>query len=87
MTQLKAQKKKRCQSFMANKQTTDNIQIIRNLIERKIGAGEKVFMVFIHLKAVFGSIHIRMIWKCLEGRDIPKKIIKSIKKYLPKHFW
>lgn len=49
-------------------QTSDNIQMFNNKVERKIKKGEKLFMVFVDLKAAFDSIERRMIWKCLEGR-------------------
>lgn len=66
-------------AFRPERQTNDNIYIIRNLIERKIEEGGEMFLVFIDLKAAFDTIDRREIWKALEEMEIPKMLLEAIR--------
>lgn len=63
----------------------DNLQIVRNILKKKIEMEEELFVVFIDLKAAFDSID-RMTWKGLERRGVPKKLVRTIKSTYPNSY-
>lgn len=66
-------------AFSTNKQTNDNITIIRNTIERAIENGEQLYLAFIDLRAAFDMVQRKSIWRCLQQLQVNRKLITVIK--------
>lgn len=66
-------------AFRPERQTNDNIFIVRNLIERTIEKGEEMFLIFIDLKSAFDTVIRREVWTILEEMKIPKGLTQAIR--------
>lgn len=66
-------------AFRRERQTMDNIFILRNLIEKRNEQGKELYIMLIDLKAAFDSIDRDIIWKVMEELEITQKIIEVTK--------
>lgn len=66
-------------AFRQNRQTGDNIYIIRSIIERKIEEGEELYLTFIDLKAAFDTVDRSEIWRTLKELKVDKNLIGAIR--------
>lgn len=66
-------------AFRPGRQTSDNIFILRNIIERKMGEGGELFLTFIDLKAAFDTVDRGEIWKTLQELEVSKELIEVIR--------
>lgn len=66
-------------AFRPKRQTNDNIFIIRNIIERKIGEGGEMYLTFIDLKSAFDAIDRREVWRTLEEMEVPNALVRAIR--------
>lgn len=62
-------------AFRANRQTSDNVYILRDLIEKRMATGEEMILAFIDLQAAFDTVQRSVIKECLNKLEVPAKLI------------
>lgn len=68
--------------FRKEKSTLDNIYVLNHITQRERGnkeGSQKVYTLFIDLKAVFDNVDREKLWKIMEEKDIDKNLIEKIK--------
>lgn len=60
------------------RETNNNIFILRNVTERRIENGDGLILAIIDLRVEFNSIEKTIIWKYLEEIKVPISVIKII---------
>lgn len=68
------------ESFRAGKRTIDNIFVLNHLAQReRKKKDEKIYAMFVDLKAAFDSIDRERLWSILEEKKINKGLIRKIR--------
>ena len=65
--------------FKAKRGCRDQIFAIRQIVEQKYEFDRQTVLVFIDFKAVFDSVNRETIWRILESRGLPPKLIQLIR--------
>jgi len=60
----------------------DNIYVVNYLINRQLGKGKGLTMMFIDLKAAFDSVDRRVLIEALEERGVRKDLVERVKEML-----
>ena len=66
--------------FRQGKGTSDQIFILRNIIEQSVEWQAPLYFNFIDFEKAFDSIHRETLWKIMESYGVPPKILTIIKK-------
>ena len=66
--------------FRQGKGTSDQIFILRNIIEQSVEWQAPLYLNFIDFEKAFDSIHRETLWKIMESYGVPPKILTIIKK-------
>lgn len=67
--------------FRRGRSTTDNIFVLNHLVQREKGKekkAEKVYALFVDLKAAFDNVDREKLWRILEDKNINRKLIRRI---------
>ena len=65
--------------FRAGRSTTEQIFILRNIVEQAIEWNSNLYLCFIDFEKAFDSVHRDMLWKIMRSYGIPSKLIRIIK--------
>ena len=65
--------------FRAGRSTTEQIFILRNIVEQAIEWNSNLYLCFIDFEKAFDSVHRHTLWKIMRSYGIPSKLIRIIK--------
>ena len=65
--------------FRAGRSTTEQIFILRNIVEQAIEWNSNLYLCFIDFEKAFDSVHRDTLWKIMKSYRIPSKLIRIIK--------
>ena len=77
---MKHFKRKEQAGFRKGRGTTDQIFILRNIIEQCVEWQAPLYINFIDFEKAFDSIHRETLWKIMELYGVPSKILSTIQK-------
>ena len=65
--------------FRGNRSTTDQIFVLRQIIEKKWEYAQEAHVIFIDFKQAYDCLHRDSLWRILESFNIPTKLIRMIR--------
>lgn len=65
--------------FRKGRGTMDNIFILNHVIQREKGKGEKVYAMFVDLRATFDNVDRNKLWGILQDKGIEEQLIRRIR--------
>ena len=77
-TGVESKLRKEQAGFRRGRSTTEQIFILRNIVEQAIEWNATMYMTFVDFEKAFDSVHQDSLWKILRTYGIPDKIIKMI---------
>ncbi len=64
--------------FRRGRSTTEQILILRNIIEDVVEWQATLFVTFVDFEKAFDSVHSESLWKIMTSYGIPQKIVKMV---------
>ena len=65
--------------FRAGRGTTEQIFVLRNILEQAIEWNSNLYLCFIDFEKAFDSVHRETLWKIMKSYGIPEKLIQMVK--------
>lgn len=65
--------------FRKGRGTIDNIFSLNHIVQREKCKGEKVYALFVDLKAAFDNVDRRKLWRILRDKEIEEQLIRKIR--------
>ena len=75
---IDAQLRKEQAGFRRGRGTTEQIFILRNIVEQAVEWNSTIYMNFVDFEKAFDSVHQDSLWKIMKAYGIPDKIIKMV---------
>ena len=70
--------------FRKGKGTSEQIFILRNILEQSVEWNTNLYLCFVDFEKAFDSVHRETLWKLMAHYGIPKKLINLVKKWYDK---
>lgn len=64
--------------FRAGRSCTDNIFVLKQIIEKKTARNQEVHITFIDLQKAYDNVPITKLWEVLQGSNINHTLIKAL---------